>query len=343
MIKLIDEAPTEEVEVEQPASTWKDKIFERAKEGEVIPIIGNVYMNALLFDEYDALIKYYASRMGIAPQIDDPQHADDWHRRQVLSALTQFQIAAADSVVTVKQDYLKVLKDGLRGAVNSDQIEISSDKKAELNQIFDSLSVSKLCKFVNYPDLTDRRHPLRRLAALSLPIFITTSYHDLLERALREHGKDPVVGVCKWNDYLEFTPIFEADKDYEPSVDKPLVYHLYGIDSDAVSLVLTEDDHLDFMANVKRALPARLTKALRRSSLIVLGYRLQDLDFKVLFRGIIKEHRTLKMESVAIQLEESDRDRQYLENYLQRQVDFKVEWASDPGDFIRELFQQGRP
>ena len=151
------------------------------------------------------------------------------------------------------------------------------------------------------------------------------------------------MGLCRWNEYLEFTPIFEAYKEYEPSVQRPLVYHLYGVDSDAVSLVLTEDDHLDFMANVKGALPNRLTKALRRSSLIVLGYRLQDLDFKVLFRGIIKEHRTLKMESVAIQLEETDQDRQYLENYLQRQVDFFVEWASDPGDFIKELFRKGRP
>jgi hypothetical protein len=52
--------------------------------------------------------------------------------------------------------------------------------------------------------------------------------------------------------------------------------------------VLTEDDYLDFLVKVSwdnTVIPPRIAEALTDSSLLLLGYHLQDWDFRVMFRG----------------------------------------------------------
>ncbi len=334
---LDDDGTVADLATEEMVPPWKLAIYEWAKVGKVIPVIGNTYINTLLFGDHDKLVSRYAVLQ---------KHAAQGKVRS-LSALTQFQIAEASSVATVKRGYLTSLKTLLYGAIEKGKLEVSSDKKKELKKQLPMLTFSELCESVNYPDLIDKpqkknKHPLRLLADLPLPIFVTTSYHNFLERALTNHGKKPRVEIYNWNERLKYPSVFEQDRKYTPDKDQPLVYHLYGIDSDADSLVLTEDDHLDFMANVAKLLPDRLKSVLMTSSLVVLGYRLHDLDFKVLIRGIIKGHDELAKERVAIQLEESEDDRNYLQQYLQKQVGFEVEWAEDPGDFIKDLFREWR-
>jgi len=132
------------------------------------------------------------------------------------------------------------------------------------------------------------------------------------------------------------------DSDYQPSKDEPLVYHLHGSDDYPGSLVLTEDDYMEFLVaisqNVGRGadpIPRRIRQAMADSSLVLLGYGLQNWDFRVLFWGLIKP-RPLQHTSVSIQLVPSDIEKNYLQKYLS-EFEFMVYWGN-----IRQYTQELR-
>ena len=74
-----------------------------------------------------------------------------------------------------------------------------------------------------------------------------------------------------------------------PSADNPVVLHLFGTDQDPASMVLTEDNHLDYLARISHDqeifLPASVNALLAKNTLLFLGYRLEDLDLKVILRA----------------------------------------------------------
>jgi hypothetical protein len=84
-------------------------------------------------------------------------------------------------------------------------------------------------------------------------------------------------------------------------------------------------------------IPRRVRQALTESSLVVLGYALQSWEFKALFWGLIKP-RPLQHTSVFIQLVPSDKERNYLQEYLRREAKFEVYWG-DLYQYIQELHQ----
>ncbi|HSG15093.1 MAG TPA: SIR2 family protein, partial [Anaerolineae bacterium] len=144
--------------------------------------------------------------------------------------------------------------------------------------------------------------------------------------------------------------VFEVEPNYYPSADEPLVYHLLGLDAHPASMVLTEDDYLDFLVTISadsRIIPRRVQQALSDSSLVLLGYELQEWDFRVLFRGLIARKRTERRRlSVAIQLTPSANDtgrpaevasaQSYLERYFDK-ANFKIFWGSSQ-EFVQELW-----
>jgi hypothetical protein len=183
--------------------------------------------------------------------------------------------------------------------------------------------------------------PLLTLAEFPLPIYLTTGYHDFIETALKRAGKAPRTEICRWHKGLESIPsVFEGD--YLPSKDEPLVYHLHGSDTYPDSLVLTENDYLEFLVAIAQEMgrgtdpiPKRVRQAMADSSLILLGYGLQNWDFRVLFWGLIKP-RPLQHASVAIQLVPGEEEKRYLQEYLRREAKFEVYWG-DIGEYLQEL------
>jgi hypothetical protein len=152
-------------------------------------------------------------------------------------------------------------------------------------------------------------------------------------------------------DTMTLTSVFDIEPNYVPSVDQPLVYHLLGLDLVPASMVFTEDDFLNFLVNVsgdRRVVNQLVQTAITHSSLLLLGYELQDWDFRVLFRGLIAQKReSRRWLSVAIQLTPSaDGDDQpaeirgaqsYLERYFDK-AEFKIYWGSSLG-FVQQLWQ----
>lgn len=130
------------------------------------------------------------------------------------------------------------------------------------------------------------------------------------------------------------TSIFKQNSNYRPTATEPLVYHLFGQEADPRSIVLTEDNHLDFLMRIsqeKRLIPPVVAQSLEDSSLLLMGYRINEWDFRTLFRGLITSRRgSRRAISIALQLEPEQYTKEaqeYLEHYFQ-EVEFKVYWGS---------------
>jgi len=132
--------------------------------------------------------------------------------------------------------------------------------------------------------------------------------------------------------------------DYQPTREEPLVYHLYGLDTYPESLVLTEDDHLEFLVAIARdmsrdtdRIPKRIRQALSDSSLILLGYDLRSWEFRTLFWGLIKFRPPIKQENVSVQVAPDDTEKLYLDKYLS-EASFRVVWR-EMLQYVQELYQ----
>lgn len=196
----------------------------------------------------------------------------------------------------------------------------------------------------------ERLDCLRALAELPLPVYLTTNYDDLMVEALRHQKKDPRREICRWHNLLKSIPAVLAGK-YQPSSANPLVFHLNGSDEFVQSLVLTEDDYLDFLVNVSRSrklLPPRIEEALTNASLIFIGYRLRDINFRVIHRGLVQSmDGSLRSLSVTVQMSPPDdfrEDAEAAQRYLTKYFDdFKVRvyWGT-AAQFARELRDRWR-
>jgi SIR2-like domain len=138
------------------------------------------------------------------------------------------------------------------------------------------------------PDFKSADEPHGILASLPLPIFITTDYHNFMFAALKSQLKDAQQEICRWNDLVKDEPsVF--DSDFKLTVANPVVFHLYGRAGVRESLVLTEDDYLEFLVETSKEakrIPPRVQEAFTKTSLLFLGYRLTDLEFRVLLRTL---------------------------------------------------------
>ncbi len=147
------------------------------------------------------------------------------------------------------------------------------------------------------PDFADPVEPHALLARfLRLRVFLTTNYDDFLVKALRRAGRNPRVAVCPWYEGAPYDrELFESGPGLNPQPDEPLVYHLHGSLHTPESLVLTEDDYLEFLVNVARGgaeqdrtlVPSAILNALTTRPLLFIGYSLRDWTFRVLFHGLL--------------------------------------------------------
>ncbi|MFQ5854618.1 MAG: SIR2 family protein [Anaerolineae bacterium] len=203
---------------------------------------------------------------------------------------------------------------------------------------------------VAQPDFTESDEPHGVLAALPLPVYMTTNYDDFMVQALQQQGKAPKQELCQWNQLLKDQPsIFDAG--FTPTATEPVVFHLHGHKEVPESLVLTEDDYLDFLVNISRdqdLLPPRIQEALAGTSLLFIGYRLADWNFRVLFRGLVTStESSLRRISVTVQLPPMPADAEgstqqrvqsYLDDYFDK-IDMRVYWGT-AREFAAELRRQ---
>ncbi len=150
----------------------------------------------------------------------------------------------------------------------------------------------------------------RQLAALDLPLYVTTNADNFMHVALRARAPLARREAVPWRSQC----LARRDIDPRPSADNPVVLHLFGTDADLLSMVVTEDDHLDYLARISHDheffLPVSVNESLASSTLLFLGYKLEDLDLKIIMRGLLThlDLRRWNMLHVAVQLESRNRD-----------------------------------
>ncbi|MCK6629094.1 MAG: SIR2 family protein [Anaerolineae bacterium] len=316
------------------AVTWQQTIVDRIRAGKVVPVISHSVDHNLVLGGHTSLVAAYADYIQY-PLTDKPD----------LPQITQFKGITDESIGdawALKTDYINFIKNRLFDLAEA--AGASEETLAEIEEAFDDVTFSDFSGRLGYPRFDDgRANPLLNLAEFPLPIYLTTSYHDFIEVALRRAGKEPRTEICRWHKGLESVPsVFESD--YQPSKEAPLVYHLHGFDAYPESLVLTENDYLEFLVAISQEMgrgtdpiPKRVRQAMADSSLILLGYKLPSWEFKVLFWGLVKP-RPLQHTSVSIQLAPNEAERQYLQEYLRREAKFEVYWG-EIEQFIVELRQ----
>ena len=142
---------------------------------------------------------------------------------------------------------------------------------------------------------------------------MTTNYDDFMAAALRRskvHGATLPVELGARRSASEPSAL---DGALTPNPANPIVFHLHGHLDVPESLVLTEDDYLDFLVAVSRdaeLLPHQIQRALAGTSLLFVGYRLTDWDFRVIHRGLVMAGEpSLRRLSVTVQLPRDDRRR----------------------------------
>lgn len=208
------------------------------------------------------------------------------------------------------------------------------------------------------PDFKDPDDPHVALASLPIPVYITTNHNDYMMQALRLQEKDAHQELCKWKPSVAPDSKFLAE-GREPSPAQPVVFHLYGypqvIDRSNVleSLVFTEDDFFEFLINVSGdddAIPLRIRKAMAGTSLLLLGYRMEEWDFRVLFHYLLAKPLQISKDRmhVAVQVpideakpeEQRKKVQEFLDRYIaSKRLDIRVYWGTSH-EFIIDLMKK---
>jgi len=142
------------------------------------------------------------------------------------------------------------------------------------------------------------------------------------------------------------------DSSYTPSLEEPLVYHPFGHWQHEQTVVLTEDQFLDYLIHMGSSsveMPTTVKEALSDRSLLFIGFEMDDWSLRILLRYILSRGGSRKLRRhphVAVQLDpdrsrhsDPKQAREFFEKSLGGQaaeLDIAIFWGTVE-DFTREL------
>lgn len=207
------------------------------------------------------------------------------------------------------------------------------------------LRIARLLKCITdiqEPEFSRSDEPHRALAHCNLPIYLTTNYDDFMFRALKKEGASPIREYARWTKNLLTDTSSMFDNGVEPTRDNPLIFHLHGMLENPRSIVVTEDDYLDFLVNWskdlssfntrKRAMiPAAIRNAFKNNTLLFLGYSFSDMNLRVILRGLVGSLETSERKlDVAVQVPTAERPAldEYIDARLSGSLAISVFWGT---------------
>lgn len=204
----------------------------------------------------------------------------------------------------------------------------------ETDPLYLKLTVQSFLKDGISKNITKYNELYKILAQLPFPIYITTNYDDFMFHALLNAGKQPKYEYCRWNRLIRSMENNITD-DFEPTINVPLIYHLQGIWDVPQSLVLTEDDSIDFLVNVSKDIGTnlhhRIIRALAGTTLLFIGYDLEEISFRTLFKSIITSVGDgFRQINIAIQIPPEEKYRQEIKQELTTLLEINNELEIEP-------------
>lgn len=154
-------------------------------------------------------------------------------------------------------------------------------------------------------------------------LIVTTNYDRLLERAFKASGLN-YVPVIQYTSGIEI----ENEKHPQKKLANPqgtIIYKIHGTFGEgddqrqAKAVILTEEDYIEFLSilgDPEKGVPPLIGSKMRMGSTILfLGYGLQDWDFRTIYKSMIESiEPNLRPQSFAIQKDPPD----YLIRYWMR-------------------------
>jgi hypothetical protein len=145
---------------------------------------------------------------------------------------------------------------------------------------------------------------LHMLAALPFPIYITTNYDTLLERALNraqilKKNQKTIPGDNHTSiEKVPIVRIYESNREKPPEPvpldieeENPVVFKLHGDINTPASIVVTEEDYLTFilkmtLTNHLHPIPTNIRARLNDWPTLFIGYSLRDYNLRLLLRTL---------------------------------------------------------
>ncbi len=317
-------------------------LMESIKSGLAVPILSDEAIFDLVLEGHPSLTEAYAEYSGYP--LDDRDNLPRVAKYCKLNRQTKaLQAGGNFDHNDLRADYFDFVKNFIYA--QAEQHGIDADVLAEAEAQFHTKTVSEFARLLGYPSFDrGQEDPLQVLANLPFRVLLTTSPYTFLEAALVKAGKTPFSTVIRWRQDLRDLIDPRAAELHQPDALRPLVCHLFGLESYPKSLVLTEDDYLEFLVDVnlgrgddkRDSVPAQVRKALS-GDLLVLGFSLNSWAFRALYAGLIKsDDARAEQRGICVQLPPSEAERTYLHDYLQREARFEVVW-SDLGHYAQGL------
>jgi len=180
----------------------------------------------------------------------------------------------------------------------------------------------------------------RILAELPFSLVLTTCHDGLLRQAMTDAAKAPARERYHLRGDRRDNPEFGVP----PGPEAPLVYHLFGEPDDRDSLVLSQNDLLDFLialVSENPPLPNRLVGLLKREgmSFLFVGFGIGDWQLRVVLKAVLRK-LDLKTKGNAVAAEQlqglAPSEREDTVMYYQRGARVEVE-DGDVEVFLEEL------
>jgi hypothetical protein len=307
--------------------------IDRIRAGRVVPVISDEACFELALQGYEPFLAEYAALVNY-PLADKENLVKMAKFYQLQGVRDQAGEPHVLSDEDLKAHYLLCVKSYIYRLAKREGI--GAEQLAEAEAQIDDVTASTFSALLGYPRLVDGQADLLLvLANLPIKLYLTTSPYTFIEEALKRAGKVPRTELCRWHRALD-TIDSVIDDAYRPSPNEPLVYHLHGLDRHADSLVLTEDDYLEFLVNVAQGqgnnaidrVHALVRKALA-DDLIVLGFHLNSWAFRVLYAGLINPSSKAEDRGICcLQLVPNAEEKRYLEDYIRREAKFDLFWGT---------------
>lgn len=318
------------------AAIWK-RLLKPVREGKLVPIVGTGLQDRLSGTSFE-VARALAKKHGF------PLADRDWDD---LPRVTQY--------LTVKEsrfNALRAAQDQLVVQLLARHADWLPEAERQAPRLARLLAVVAERQRRDDPD-----DPYAILAALPASVYVNTTLDPALSWALTEAGRRPRAVLSRWRHQRAPAPGAPAAE-----VDRanPLVYQVFGAwgkDTDD-TIVLTEDDHFDFLLGTAadRLIPAEVESALVDNSLLLLGFRLTDWSFRVLFRLMMSlpgRERLKQYCHVAVQLDpelhtlaDVEGAKAYLAEYFGKEANVDIYWGSSREFLVQlrdELARAGAP
>jgi len=122
------------------------------------------------------------------------------------------------------------------------------------------------------------------LASLPFRYFLTTNFDTLMEQAFQANPALSKSAQAFYYERYGTEQVLPA-----ATIERPVLFKLHGAIEQTMSMIVTEDDVVDFLSCIllqTPKLPDTVKTLLKDSSLLFVGYSLKDWNVRVLLRAI---------------------------------------------------------